>query len=91
MAPTDSNNILPPEQMNAMRTCSGLSFRDLWRATRISCAQLCDYENGKTNLRDDQLRACERVLLRAVRERERQIATLLSSSRVATGRASVSA
>jgi hypothetical protein len=79
--PTDSSTILPPKEMYAMRKCGGCSFRRLSRSVKVSTTQLCEYENGKASLREDQLRTCEKVLLRIIREKNKQIVALLAQER----------
>ena len=82
MPPIDSH-VLTPDEMHEMRKVMlGWSFKRLSAATLISTAQLCQFETKIGNLRPDQLRLCEKVLMRAVRNRGAAITKLVAGERV---------
>jgi hypothetical protein len=72
--------ILSPLEMKKLRKDTlGMTFRRLSELSRVSVAQLNEYEHGCNGLRDDQLRTIKRILVDAARDRSQVLAKLLAS------------
>ena len=61
--------ILTPAEMRGLRKLAGMTLRDVATRAGISITQLSQYENATNGLRDDQVKTCEHVLVRAASER----------------------
>jgi transcriptional regulator with XRE-family HTH domain len=69
--------VLSPVEMKTLRkTHAGMTLETLSKQTGVSVPQLSRFENGVNGLRLDQVKAIERVLLRAAAEKSQTIQTL---------------
>ncbi|MGA7770462.1 MAG: helix-turn-helix transcriptional regulator [Candidatus Sulfotelmatobacter sp.] len=74
--------VLAPTEMRVLRKeLAGLTLKRLSEQTKISTAQLSQFENGRNGLRRDQVETCERVLLEAARLRSQALSKLLEVRR----------
>jgi hypothetical protein len=81
-----------PEMENAILTRTefkflrkqiiGWTFSHLSKSSGVSITQLCEYERGSRNLRDEQLQSCQKVLVQEMRNRGKQISVLLADEKV---------
>jgi predicted transcriptional regulator len=71
--------VLTPVELKLLRkSVLGWSLKFLAKSVSVSTSQLCSYEKGNLNLRPAQLRKCSLVLNRGLRDRSRQIVSLLA-------------
>ena len=71
--------VLSPLEMKTLRKKhAGMTLETLFEQTGISVPQLSRFENGVNGLRLDQVKAAERVLLAAARERSQALSKLLA-------------
>jgi transcriptional regulator with XRE-family HTH domain len=83
-------SILTPSEFRVLRKqMAGWTLEHLSKRSKISIAQLSEFENAKNGLRRDQVELCEKLLLRAAAEREQMISALFDRRNDATGKAAV--
>ena len=71
--------VLSPNEMRTLRkTHAGMTLETLSRLSRVSIPQLSNFETGQNGLTLEQVKTCERILLRAAAEREQNISKLFS-------------
>jgi transcriptional regulator with XRE-family HTH domain len=68
--------ILTPAELRTLRKLAGWTLDRLTQESKVSKTQLSQYENGRNGLRVDQLKTCERLLLRAAADKSQTIRTL---------------
>jgi hypothetical protein len=66
--------------LGKMRTYSGIQFRALGAATGVPYSKICLALLGKAELTPEEQRRVERVLVSALRKRQREIEALLRSA-----------
>jgi predicted transcriptional regulator len=82
--------LLTPDLARFMRRLGGLTLQKLADESGVQKAQLCRYEMGQRPLRDEQLARIDRVVRKAIAEREEEIAQVRAGDvrRAAVGVAS---
>jgi hypothetical protein len=71
--------VLSPLEMKTLRKRhAGWTLKMLSEQAKVSIAQLSQFENGRNGLRLDQVRVCEKLLLRAAAEHEQMISMLFN-------------
>jgi hypothetical protein len=71
--------VLSPLEMKTLRKKhAAWTLKMLSEQSKVSIAQLSQFENGRNGLRLDQVRVCEKLLLRAAAEHEQMISALFN-------------
>jgi hypothetical protein len=76
---------IPHSTLGRMREFSGFQFRPLGAATGMAYSKLCCALAGKATLTPDEQQRLERVLVSALRRRQREIEKLLRDAPIAGG------
>jgi hypothetical protein len=81
--------VLSPLEMKTLRKKhAAWTLKMLSEQSKVSIAQLSQFENGRNGLRLDQVRVCEKLLLRAAAEHEQMISMLFNKRNGSMGIAS---
>ncbi len=68
--------VLTPVELRNLRRLAGWTLRRLSKEAHISVTQISQFETGQNGLRLDQVKTCEKLLLRAAAERSQAISAL---------------